>query len=362
MRTATSTAAIAARRGGSPRLVLDSWLGGDWLARLPISRESWDLSDSLDQVVPGELHFEVPRLPKWVPTHPAHPLAKNGQQVSARIGWQHPGQAAPDIMPAGWYRITDVELTKANIRVTAQGRLWMVEQARFLTPWSTAGLTRGQAVAKLLAGIIPYRITGLVDEPCPAAVYETDRIAALREIVDGWPARIRMDSDGVAVITAPLDDDDPGAPVATLARGLNLTEEVVPDSSRPPAYNAVVVSSTGDGLAPVVSETVVQVDGPLRWGGPYGYRPTFYTSPMLAGVSRSRMREVGAQQLTRALTRSQSYQVTALPDYRIEAGDVVAVVDPSSGIDMIGRVMTVTHRTTATVLVVAYLDGERGAL
>lgn len=355
MRPASSTYAAAVRRGGTSTVTVTAWLGDQYLAEVPVVLGSWEVTDAEDDATPGTIRFQVPNTPEWRPTAPDHPLGWYGQTVQLRAGY------GAETLPLGVYRLDRPTITDETIDVTGRGLMCRVEDARFLEPWKATGLTRAGAVRRLLAGILPVAFVGVVDEALPEVVEDRERLDALQAVLEGWPARVHVDDSGVAVITPPFDDLRPGAPLLDFVDGpAGTIESVDPsaDGADEGVFNGYSVSTQPDATTAQMTESWVMLDGPMRWGGPYGYRPGFFSSGFLT-ASRARLRTIAETMTRRAVRRQDAVSFQAAPDYRAQIGDVVRVRDSRVGVDMVGRLTRITHRRTATAGTVSYLSGVR---
>lgn len=345
MRAAGETFRDAATRGAAVQLEVTSWLGGRDLGVLPIT-PAWSVSDSDDEQVPGHLAVDVPSTPEWRPTSGGHPLAARGHRYRVRAGVRLPGTATVEWLPLGWFLANPVEDAGDTLRVTGVGLLQQVAESRFLMPFRTTSSTRMAVVQKLLQGILPVRFSGLTNEAQGAAVWEEDRLGALREVADAWPARVTVNDDGAVELRPAYNDLAPGAPVVTIRDGVNLVDATLAQAEGG-RYNGYRVSTVPEGDAAPVSETWTLPHGDFRWGGPWGYRPGYYASPLLR-PDRVKLRQVAQTMTQRAQRRMDAWDITALPDPRLQPGDVIRLVHSGRDVDHLVRIVAVTHSRTST--------------
>lgn len=340
---------------GVTLLEVRAWWGRYDLGLLPVGH-SWSVSDSDDENIPGRLEFEVPNTVEWRPKRTADPLAAKGHRFEARIGRRLAGSRDVEWLPVGWFNAHPAEASGDVLRVTGVGLLELVDLQRFLYPFRGVG-TKWAVVGRLLGGILPHRSVGLTDEPMGATVWEENRLEALREVADAWPARIKVTDAGVVEFRPPYDDMNPGEPVAGFRDGYNLVSvQFAPDTSN--QFNAYRVSTVPDGDAAPVSEVWTLPNTDLWWGGPWGFRPGYFASPLLT-PDRVKLRSIAQGMTLRAQRRADAYDVTVLPDPRIECGDVVVVEDTRDPFWMKGRVVSVAHSRTSTQMKLGYLEGSR---
>jgi hypothetical protein len=103
-----------------------------------------------------------------------------------------------------------------------------------------------------------------------------------------------------------------------------LMSRTDPEVSRDERYNGVLAFNPDDDS---VRSLATLADGPLAWGGPYGRKVLFYSSPLLtsatvAAAAQTRLR--GLQGRTRKITAE------IAPDPSIEPGDHVRITWPTS--------------------------------
>lgn len=326
---------------GQERLVIEvtAWLGGRYLGNVPIVSDSWQVSDTADVTVPGGVEFDVPNLPQWRPLAPTHPLAAYGQRYRVRVGF------GDTLVTWGWYRANRSVPSGPTISASGKGLLHELERARFTRPLqTTSGQTRSQVMATLCRGIMPLHIAPSLPNPVvPVTTWDEDRLAAAWEVVESWPARMSVDDAGVIVVEPAWSDTRAGAPVGELVDGpggllVDLDAAGDPDED---AFNAYVVANVPEGEAAPVVAVWTMPDGPMRWGGPYGYHPGFFSSP-LNPADPAKLLAIGERMTRRQVGRQGRWKFTALPDPRFEVGDVVRLRHRAQGVDTTVRVINLT--------------------
>lgn len=351
LRDASERFARMVLRSRQTTIEVTSWLGAEPLGEVPVVLGSWEIIDAEDEQVPGEIRFDVPNNPEWRPVGNDHPLARFGQQVQIRVGIVVRGE--PELLNMGRFRITEVNPDGEVISVTAQGLLVNVERARFLAPYTVkSGTTRQAAIQRMLQGILPVAFD-VPDETMPTGTWERERIDALQEIVQAWPARIWVDDTGVAVVSEPWPDAISVADVEyTFAAGANLLA-VNPSPTPERDFNGYVVSTVPEGdEAPVTGQYLLPF-GPMAWGGPYGFNPGFYASPVLP-PDANRLAAIAKTMTERSRRRNDTVDVSALPDPRVTVGTTAWIRSPEY--EALGRITRVQHTRTllkATLAVTA---------
>lgn len=337
---AITPASIMAQRSPVNRPVTEvtSWLGARFLGEVPVLGGSATSDLSL---IGGELEMQVPNEPGWVPTRPDHPLHRYGQELRVRRGWAASDGSVHEMITIGRYLIRRSVAEGDVITVRADGIGQRIENARLTDPLT---VPPGQMVIQartLLAGtglpLIP--VPGLTARAAASRTWERggSRVDAWDELMTAWPATAWIDPDTRAVSVGPPHSTT-GTPVMTFTDGdggslISVAPGGGPDDGAP---NAVVASSAPDDGSVPVSAIATLGYGPMRWDGPYGPRPAFYSSPLLS---------TPAQVQSAARTRLASMQAEAW-DLTIEAvscpavqpGDLVRAVSPDTDTDVVGMV------------------------
>lgn len=304
------------------------WLEDELLvADVPISDGSEELDRSLS--VPERVSLTVPRRDRgtdWDPSHdPEHPLAAYGQRLRVDYG-VHLGGDSWEWINRGWYVITDSSVSGETVSVNAAGLLTLVDEAKFVAPFQPSG-TLVSTVRSLVEPALTVSFDGLLaDRSVPLGMqWDSDRLAALNEVLDAWPADGRVTEDGFLLIE-PLDDT--GDAVLALTDGVGGTVVRWQGStSREGAFNAVVAQgedSEGNQVQGVVYDTLGS--SPFRLGGPFNELPvpTSFYSPLMTTVAQCRK---GAATYMARLRRTASrrLEVTMVPHPGLVLGDIVAV-------------------------------------
>ena len=160
-----------------------------------------------------------------------------------------------------------------------------------------------------------------MDRACPRSMeWGEDRIGALYEIADAWPARLREDEWGQVVLLPPLSGVP--VPVLSLSDGVGGTVVSAPDAdSRAGGWNRVVARSSRDG---VDVQGLAEVSSGVRSVyGPYGAVTRFFSSPLLS--SRLQCEAAAASLLAESSRRSRVLEVSMAPDPRLDLDDAVEV-------------------------------------
>jgi hypothetical protein len=308
---------------------VSSSLGGVLLAA-PIPVAAGRVTASVAQAVPERLSLTVPRYSPdmdWRPgSNPTHPLARFGQELTVSI------VVGSSMSPTTWetrigrFIITDWDDDDAGgITVKGEGLLRVVQDEQLTAP--TAPLSGGTLVSEarrlLPLGLSATFDAALVDRACPASMaWSEDRLKALQEIADAWPALLRTDAWGQVWFKAPLASVP--TPVVTLTDGARGTVVSVPRSdTRTGVYNRVIARSSATGSEDVQS-VQDQTTGPLAIPGTYRVVSKTWSSPLITTVGQAAA--AARTILANSLRPAQTLPATLAPDPRIDLDDPVAVV------------------------------------
>lgn len=331
-----SSQTLAGAVGWGPKAA--SWRDGQLLAEsIPVV--SGRLEAVTSSKVPERVTFTVPeasmvagRSFSWVPgDDPAHPLAKYGQTIDLAVEVRPSLAATASLTRRGRFRIHDWDYDDeaGQVTVTALGVLKRVQEDGFTTPEvPRAGGTLGSEFRRLMPPGIPVYIhPGLVDRPCPRSFqWSQDRLDALYEIAEAWPARLRTDQWGQVQLLPPL----PAVPTPVLhftdGEGGTLISAPRHDT-RAGLHNVVVGTSTAtDSAAQDPIRAVAAVShGPLKVtsdGTGYGAVTRYWSSPL--AVTKGQLQASVDTLLADASRPAVVRTVFCAPDPRVDLDDPVA--------------------------------------
>lgn len=340
-----------AAQGGTPRLVVEAWLGAEQLATLPIVAGSWRVENDSETTTPGSVSLQVPNTPEWRPAEPGHPLADYGQQLRCSVGWDRADGTA-ELVPLAVLRLAKAQPAGDTITVTGEGLLKTVEDAQFLYPFSGSG-ARAALVETLLQGILPVIVDDDVPaRTAPACFEERERLKVLLDVVESWPARLWIDEQGTARVSVQWDDLTPGDPVAAIdviqRHGVTLDRDT-------PGPNAYRVSTIPEGDTEALWSVATINSGPMAYGGPYGYRIGHYSSPLLPN-NRTALYEVAVRMCERSARRTDAITIQTPPRYELEIGDLVTVNAPAADLtNVLGRITGWAHTAQGSQFKIANL-------
>lgn len=338
------------------RPVVSAWKGTALLAA-PVPIVSGEYTTDATQEVPERVTFTVPEWAateqhpdgySWVPDGPTHPLAHYGQFVEVDIHVWSTVTAADElaeptaIVRLGRFQVQDWEHDDlaGTVRVECVGLLQRVADARLrnaVAPHPSGTFT--SEFRRLMVPGMPVQFDATVtDREIPKSfVWDEDRLAALYEIADAWPARLRVDQYGTLRVLPPLPDVP--TPVLEWEDGVRGTLISAPTAgTRDGVYNVVVArsSATDDPARPPAQAVAVVARGPLR-PAEYGEVTLFWSSPLATSLAQL---QASADTILARRTRPAVVQrVAAVPDPRVEADDPVGLT--RDGIRRVGYVIAV---------------------
>jgi hypothetical protein len=303
----------------------ESWHAGELLADdIPVAGGGEDRDSSL--TVPERITLTVPRRDRgvdWGPIDPAHPLAAYGQQLRISYGVDVGGST--EWIGRGWFLVSASEVDGDTVNVQAEGLLTLIDEAKFVAPYQPSG-TLASTVRSLVEPALTVEFdAALVDRSVPVGMqWDEDRMGALAEVLDAWPAVPRVTEDGYLLVE-PLDES--GEPVLSITDDAGGTVvRWLGSSSRDGAFTVVVArGETSDGTQ-VQGVAYDRSSGPLSADGAFSPLPVpyFFSSPLLTSVTQCR---AAAQATLARLRRSASRMltVTMVPHPGLVPGNVVSV-------------------------------------
>lgn len=307
------------------RCVVSSWLAGAWLGDVPVARGR--IIASVSRAVPELLTLTVPRWDgrDWRPgDSPDHPLARYGQELQVSVVITSAVSGQEWTVRIGRFVITDwSDDDEGRVTVIGEGLLRRVQDDKLAAPLSPRGSLMSEARRLMPVGMSVAFDPALVDRPCPSGMsWSEDRLSALQEIADAWPALLRTDEWGQVSFRAPLPSVP--QPLVWLHDGERGTVARAPRSdTRSRAFNRLIVRSSATGVEDVQA-VVDQTTGPMRTDGPYGVVSKIYSSPLLLTVGQCAA--AGRSMLASSLLPSRVLPVECASDPRIDLDDPVEVL------------------------------------
>jgi hypothetical protein len=320
--SATATALLTGSYTSHVRA--ESWYGGTLLATdIPIASGGEQRDRSLK--VPERVVLSVPRIDggtDWTPSENDSPLAANGQRLRVELGVQI-GINKIEWLQRGWFVIQRSQIEGDTIAVECRGLLHLIDEARLVSPYQPTG-----TVLSTLRGLIEPALTvlnsGVTDRAVPADVnFDEDRLGAVSEILDAWPADGQVNPQGLFEIRPSADDGT--VPVLSLAEETGTVVETAGASTREGSWTVVVARGTAsDGGA--VQGIAYLSTGPKAYNGlfnplpvPYFFSSPLLTSPTLAGAAAQTVMLRLARKAARLL------EVELVPHPGLLLGDVVSL-------------------------------------
>jgi hypothetical protein len=329
----TAAATSVLTRSHRTFLAVESWRGDVLLADdVPVS----DATEEGDRSgrVPERLTLTVPRMDRgvsWSPDGPDHPLAAAGQQLRVKLGIGLAG-AAVEWFQRGVFLITECRPSGDTVNVTAAGLLELVDEADLIQPFQPTG-TLVSTVRGLVEPALTVVVTGLTDRAVPVAGinWDEDRLGALLELLDAWPATAYVDPAGYLQVVTATQSTVPALAVTDGAGG--TVREAAGVSTREGAYNVVVARGAGADGAQIQGIAYDFSGGPTSYGGPFNPLPVpyFFFSPLLTTVAQCT--EAAGTILARLRRDAgRRFQVEMVPHPGVQAGDVISLTSEALGL------------------------------
>lgn len=313
-------------------LSVESWRGGVLLAdNVPVQSGGEESDRSLN--VPERVTLVVPRMVDnvdWSPTTATSPLAAAGQHLHIKLGIGLPQGRAE------WFArvralIYDAAPSGDVVNVAAVGRLELIDEATLINPFQPTGTFLSTLRALVEPALTVLTENGLVDRAVPSTInYDEDRLGAVGELLDAWPAEAVVDPEGYLRVHPPVTST---TPVLTLTDGAGGTViESTGSSSRTSGQNAIVARGQ-DSAGAQVQGVAYQTTGPNAYGGPYNPLPVpfFFQSPLLTSAPEA-LKAAETIRDRRIRENAPAYTVDMVPDPRIQLGDVVSLTSTRLGL------------------------------
>lgn len=276
------------------------------------------------------------------PLGPTDELDPYGTFIKASRGI-YLASGLPEYVPLGIFRVYSVVVDKDSVEVTGYSQEIDIKDSRFYVPWEVVESASPPSLYSTLEDIIVDAVptatlsfdSSLSNPNIQRAIFEKDRMEAVKQLVTAAGGELSCDQTGVFVVRPPADVTD--TPVWTVDAGkYGVLIEYSKTFSRQGVYNGVVVSNADVGGA-VVSGTntpppirVIVIDSdtssPTYWGGPFGKVPRFYASSFIASTAQALSAGRAILLREKGLKASIDFGFVANP--ALDVDDVVTVVYP----------------------------------
>ena len=243
----------------------------------------------------------------------------------------------PELLPLGVFPIQQAIVDGVTLvtTVTAEDRSRRVSDARFEDDYQiAAGTNYATAIEALIDDGVPgltYNFPSTTHTtPLLTFAAQSDRWEAAQKMASSIGQDIYFDGDGNCTMR-----DEPAIstePVMSITEAANLVAaELALD--RATAYNRVVATSTNAATGAVYTGTATDDDptSPTYYSGPFGAKPRFYYSEFLASDAQAASAAAAILAANQGVARATRF--AAVPDPRLEAGDVVWVTRDALNID-----------------------------
>jgi len=268
-----------------------------------------------------------------IPITAADQVSTYGARLRIEAGVDY-GDGTQELVPLGLFRLDSNggDPTLGPVTLTGKDPSAIVDDDLFTAPYTASGTVVGAITALILRSIPDAEISSTItDAPIGARTWNIGDSpwSAAQEIASAAGAEVYVNADGVFTI-AVLPDVLSQPPVWTIAAGeggvyISATRQMSSDN----VFNGVLAQGEDAGsAAPPVSALVVDDDpgSPTYWDGPYGHRPTVYSSSVL--TTTSACLNAGRQQLAAARAPNSSGDLSSLPNPALAEGDVLRVLHP----------------------------------
>ena len=266
--------------------------------------------------------------PSLYPVVPTDLLSPYYSILKISSGIRYPN-GSRELFPVFTGRIQDVDRNgEGAVTVAASDLADDVIGDEFEQPQvSVTGADVTDEIRRLILQVLPDATFGTNDVPAgltPALVWDSDRGKALDDLAAAVQGRWYALGDGSFVVR--MYPYTTGVPVASLvdaSGGLVMTASR--SITRRGTANSVTVSSERfDGNSPVRA-TVRDTDptSPTYYGGPYGRRTQIIK--VQTPLTQTDAQDLAAAQLAAATALVEQWDISTIPDHRLEPGDTINV-------------------------------------
>jgi hypothetical protein len=258
-------------------------------------------------------------------------LAPYGSDLVVQRGVRFP-DGSIEYAPLGRFRIEQVQtaISGEAIQLTGSDRTAYVQDARFTTTQqSVTSNTIPAEIARLITAVLTVAVnnqSGRTDAT-PLVYWEQGRWEAIEQLAKSIGCVVFFDPTGAAVIEpVPAITDAAVWWVDAGESGVLVTGER--ETTREQTYNGVVASGESAGQFLPYTATVTDNDAssPTLWGGPFGSKPYFYTSPLITTQEQATAAATALLNKVRGMSRQLT--LSCVPNPALEAGDVIRVRFP----------------------------------
>ncbi|WP_055693364.1 DUF5047 domain-containing protein [Streptomyces prasinopilosus] len=269
--------------------------------------------------------------PALIPRTPSDQLAVYGARLRISRGVEYGRPDDTELVPLGVFRLdsADGDVSEGPVTLQGKGLEVVIADDKFTTRYRASG-TAVSAIAAIIRRSIPDAdVLPLITDVTIGSRWfdlEADPWAGCQEIAAAAGAEVYANADGVFVISTLPDPltTEPIWAVEAVEGGVYISGNRAMTSDG--VHNGVHArgENASDGIPPV-SALVVDNDpgSPTYWSGPYGRRPTFYSSSTLN--STAACQRAARLKLAEARAPNASGDISSLPNPALEPGDVIRV-------------------------------------
>lgn len=265
-------------------------------------------------------------------------VAPYGTYVRVWRGIHYPDHTEEEF-PVFYGRIDAVDMTTGGLEIRGSDLAADIRDARFLQPVSsTPGLSIVDQFKVLVQQVLPnveivVNLNPIPTEKVSHVTWERERGEALDNLATAIGAEWFASPDG-KIYLGPLPAiTDTTQPVWTIHGGdTGVLLSTDSRMERQNIYNAVVVNGEPADKPPVYA--VAYDDNPLsplRWGGPFGQVPRFFTSQFV--YTQTQAQTTADKILASELSATRFVNVSTVVNPRLMLSDIVAIEDAGDAFD-----------------------------
>jgi len=333
MRDVSERFLSAVQGSNAPRVTANIWLDGR-VVREGVRIVGGSVPSSAAGIVESSLTLQFA---ETVSAETAEEIHAYGMEVNVLAGFDLEG--SEELVSMGWFEIREVTVEdnwvwpswldslpedeqkalKASTvySVMAEDRMSIVAESEFLAPLQPAtGAGAWATIASLCAGIVSVLDPGFTAKTLPAGlIFEWSRLEAIKQIAKLWDGAYPViTSDGQLTLTT----DTSGDAVDNFGSRINIGNWVKAFDSRGLKNAVTFLGRTPEGKDIIGYAT--EASGLLKYGGPFGFRPTRQSSDLMD--TQAKVDAAAATALATMISRrTVSQELTALWNPALELRD-----------------------------------------
>lgn len=268
-------------------------------------------------------------------TDPNAPLSPFGAELHVQRGIRYPNGTI-EWATLGWFRVESADVSPTNgLQITGADRSAFIQDNRFQgavssTPSNTIPFQIKLLIASVFPTLTCTDLTGSTARTS-AVVWDQDHWQAILDCGTSIGADVFFTADGLPIIKPVPTISDPVRWLVDAGETGVLVDTDI-SATRDGAYSIVVASGEPSDGPPVIGYAYdTDPTSPTYSSGPFGAKPTFYSSPLLTTNAQASAAAQSILSKVRGLSRQLTLSV--IPNPALDAGDVIQVRFPDGTVE-----------------------------